>query len=135
MCRIKEKRGISLAEAVIALAVILIVTVAALSVALTSIAVKRKTLYASYAQDFARNAYECFIAAEDEEDFVALIEFAEGAFLAEKDGKYTYVNEEKDYIATIKVDYDADRPTFSVTILNAKGEEVVPLIEYEKGGK
>lgn len=139
MKRLREKRGFSLAEAAISLAVIVIVTVAALSLALTSITVRKKTVQISYAQAFAANVYECFVAAENEKEFVDLVKFAEEVDLS--DGNTTddvldktYECTEKNYKAYVAVSYDKNRPDLEVTVTNGDGDEIISYT-YAKGAR
>ena len=138
MPKSKRKSGFVMAEVVIALSVILIVMVSALSISIHSISAKRKTVNESRANTFAENAWECFKTADSEEEFIDLVEFAEGVTLSDSNnsdnvGSYVYASEERDLQAKVTVDFTLERPTFSIEIQNNK-EEIIVSFSYTKGG-
>lgn len=67
----KSRRGVALAEAVIALVVIGIISVATLTIIFSSIQVENKTIVAMDVRNQAENAIECFrFAKGDETTFI-----------------------------------------------------------------
>ena len=135
----KAKRGYSLVEVVVAMAVITTVTMTALSIMLFSISSRKTASDKAMAQNFAENAWECFKASESREEFVSCLVFAEDVSLAdgEEDAEgrtvYRYEFEECRYTATIKIQYsDTARSTFSVDVTDDDGDEIVSFT-YRKG--
>lgn len=76
----KSRRGVALAEAVIALVVIGIISVATLTIIFSSVQIENKTVVAMDVRNQAENAIECFrFAKGDKNTFFACIEkIAEG---------------------------------------------------------
>lgn len=69
----KKKRGFSLAETAIALAVIAIVSGAAMSMVLSSADIEGNTMLKSYVISDAENVLDCFRYAETVEEFKAVL--------------------------------------------------------------
>ena len=70
----KGRRGFTLMEAVVAIAVVVIVSFAALTLALASVRAEERAVRLNEASILAENAVECYRAARDFEEFVALLE-------------------------------------------------------------
>lgn len=70
----ENKKGFSLAETVIALAVIVVVSITALTIVMSSIKNKVNIATKLDAQNFAYNTLECFKVSSDETDFKSLVE-------------------------------------------------------------
>ncbi len=133
------KNGFSIAEVVIALAIISVVSITALSIALSSIVTKTNIINRSEAQSFAGNVLECFKAAENEAEFLALVSFAEDVSLTDgaPDGSgsttYTYYCEDNKFTAQITVNYpESLRSELAITITNPKGVNIISF-SYRKG--
>lgn len=130
-----NKKGFSLAEAVIALSVIVIVSVCALTIVLSSISAKQTAIDKEKAQYFANNAWECFKASDSEEGFISNMEFAESVTLEFTDGECTYTSETYKFTAKITIDYTATRPTFDIAVTDKDGNEIIAFTyEKAKGG-
>lgn len=69
-----NKKGFSLAETVIALAVIVVVSITALTIVMSSIKNKVNIATKLDAQNFAYNALECFKVSSDDDGFKTLVE-------------------------------------------------------------
>ena len=122
--RNRSRRGISLVEVVVALAVITIISAAALSLVISSARVDANSLRSTQITIAAENSLECYRFAESEEKFAELLE---------KTGDYkkvddAYVMTEKAYVIT--VNYTNTRLTFSAT--DGDGEEIYSY-EFDKG--
>ena len=120
----RSRRGISLVEVVVALAVITIISAAALSLVISSARVDANSLRSTQVMIAAENSLECYRFAESEEEFAALLE---------KTGDYkkvdgAYVLTEKAYVIT--VNYTDTKLTFSAT--DGDGEEIYSY-EFDKG--
>ena len=63
---VRNNRGFSIVEVVIAMAVVGLVTAAALVIMIGSVETTQKTLDEANAENFVANAVECYIAANDE---------------------------------------------------------------------
>lgn len=120
----RSRRGISLVEVVVALAVITIISAAALSLVISSARVDANSLRSTQITIAAENSLECYRFAESEEEFAELLE---------KTGDYkkvddAYVLTEKAYVIT--VNYTDTKLTFSAT--DGDGEEIYSY-EFDKG--
>lgn len=124
----KKKRGFSMAEVVIALAVVVMVTFAALTLVLSSITVTRNAVNKSEAQDFASNVLECFLVTENLTDFINQVALAEDKSLgggeAAEGGAtaFVYRNDQYKYIAYITVNFGAPRPSFEIDVTDKDGD-------------
>lgn len=127
-----RKKGFSLAEVVIALSIILTVSLTAMSIALSSVSVTAKAVELSKAQGFAANALECFKAAEDEDELLKLIEFAEGVKLTkDKDSVYLHTLGDGRFTAQITVGFADAEKTFKLILLDKDENEHLSL-SYHK---
>ncbi len=129
----KSKKGFSLVEVIIALSVIIIVSVCALTIVLSSISTKQSTIDKEKAQYFANDAWECFKASNDENEFIANMLYAEEIDLSFTNGVCEYTSEIYKYTANIEVDYTLLRPTFKITVKDKKDNTIVTFT-YKKGG-
>lgn len=135
----KRKGGFFLVEVVIALSVIVLVTISALTICISSISAKVKTVDQSTAISFSDNVWECFKAADNEEDFISYVEFAEGITLkdAQQDSGYnvyTYFSEKNKFTARIAVRFaSSERPELKVDVTD-KSEELFISFSFIKGG-
>lgn len=133
-----KKRGFSIMEAVIALAVIVLVTAAALTVVLAAISARVKAVNKSEAQNFAYNVWECFKVSDDIGEFEANVKFAEGVKLDEPtpdasgNQVYTYTSEKNKFTAIITVDFISGE--FYIYVENNKTEEIVSFDYIKEGG-
>lgn len=122
--RNRSRRGISLVEVVVALAVITIISAAALSLVISSARVDANSLRSTQVMMAAENVLECYRFAEIEGDFADLLQ---------KTGDYkkvddAYVLTEKAYVIT--VNYTDTKLTFSAT--DSDGKEIYKY-EFNKG--
>ena len=140
MLKLKRKKGFSLVEVVIALAVIVIVSAGAITIILASFAAKTKTINKSNAQGFADNVWESFKVSQSAEEFESAVSFSEGIELegvADAEGRvlYTYRLPESDFEARISVDFsDTERDEFDIDIVDDDGDSVISF-SYSKGGE
>lgn len=82
----KSRRGVALAEAVIALVVIGIISVATLTIIFSSVQVENKTIVAMDVRNQAENAIECFrFAKGDKAKFIECLDMSVGVTKEEKD--------------------------------------------------
>lgn len=103
----KSRKGVALAEAVIALVVIGIISVATLTVIFSSVQIENKTIVAMDVRNQAENAIECFrFAKGDVETFIECLnktEEKEIAFIGAEENLHTYVLDKGGYKTTITV--------------------------------
>ena len=154
----KRKAGFSMVEVIISLAIIVMISITAISITLSSFANRMTVVNRTHAQYFADNVWECFKAADGYDKFLKLVEFSEGLERKEeRDGgydvsyksgasmnivtidggakQYTYSAEAERFEAILTVNYpDSARPTLSVTVTEADGDEIISFT-YEKGAK
>lgn len=138
---LKKKRGASLAESVVALAVITIVSMAAISAVAFALNAQVKALRNTKAQDFSRSVFESFKVSDDYNTFVSNINFAEDTTMppaTPQDGypkTYVYTSITYKFVATITVNYDSTPPTLSVIVTeDGDPDDEVISFNYTKGG-
>lgn len=138
MLKKNRKKGFTLVEVIVALTVIVIVSAAAITIILSSFAAKTKVVSKSCAQNFASNVWECFKAADTQEEFVSMVSFSEGVELsdAEKDDEgrtvYTCIFDGMDLEARISVEFSAtERDELEIDITD-DGESIISF-SYRKG--
>lgn len=141
----KNKKGFSLVEVAIALAIITIVTVTALTIALNSITPQINNNNRAHAQNFAHNVWQCFQVANDYNDVFTLLSLSYDTTNMRKsegtDGEgyttYTYTSAEHNYTASIKLRFPDStepdgRPRMEITVKDGKDKEIIQL-SYERG--
>ena len=141
MNNVRNKRGFTLVEAVIALTVIITVSATALVVIMNSISLRFAEINRAEAQNFAENVWECFQAANEDgltsqektEKFFDLVEFAEGAEWTEKgESVYRYDSEERRIAADLTVRYGDELSEFTIEMFDDEGQSIVSF-SYEIG--
>lgn len=120
----RSRRGISLVEVIVALAVITIISTAALSLVISSARVDANSLRSTRVMIAAENALECYRFSDSEDEFVALLRKT-GDYI-EADG--SYVLTESSYAIT--VEYEDDSLRF--TAIDSDGKEIYNY-EFYKG--
>lgn len=120
----RSRRGISLVEVIVALAVITIISTAALSLVISSARVDANSLRSTRVMIAAENALECYRFAENEEEFAELLGNT-GDYI-EADG--SYVLTESSYAITVKYEDDSLR----FTAIDSDGKEIYNY-EFYKG--
>ena len=139
MNKTKCKKGFSLVEVIIALAVIVVVSAAAITMILSSFAAKTNIINKSNAQGFAANVWESFKASETQEEFVSLVSFSEGVELSEPEidsngnAVYTYSFEDCELEARISVSFSlTESDELAIDITDDDGESIISF-SYRKG--
>lgn len=116
---LKGKRGFSLVEVVVALAVIVTVSVAAMSFIKTSSIVSDRELAYSEARLYASNALEIFKYAEDQAQYTKLV-------------KEKLTKPESGYVSVeITENYTSETKTFTATATKQNGDELF-ILTYTK---
>lgn len=116
---LKGKRGFSLVEVVVALAVIVTVSVAAMSFIKTSSIASDRELAYSEARLYASNALEIFKYAEDEAQYTNLVKNK----LTKPDSGYVSVE--------ITANYTSETKTFTATAKKQNGDTLF-ILTYTK---
>lgn len=122
---VRSRKGISLVEVVVALAVIAIISAAALSLVVSSAKVDANSLRTTRVMMAAENALECFRFAESDAEFKTLIAKT-GNYTSSGDGVYVYTD--KNY--TVNVKYTDTKLTFTAVDEN---ENEIYSYEFKKG--
>ena len=128
---LKKKRGFSIMETVIALAVIVIVTVAALSIVVSSVIAKANLTNRLAAQGFAQDVWECFKASQTKAEFEDNLSFAldDNEGLEYDTSRDIYVYHSKQFRAKININDSFDE--LSVAVTDQNGEEIISF-SYDK---
>ena len=113
---LKGKRGFSLVEVVVALAVIVTVSVAAMSFIKTSSIASDRELAYSEARLYASNALEIFKYAENKAQYTEFVE-----------NKLTPLDEDGYVSVKITVNYEATESTFTATATKQNGDTLFKL--------
>ena len=132
MSRINRKGGFSMAEAIIALSIIVVVSITALTLVMSSFSVRTTLITRTQGMSFADNVWECFKAADDQDEFKSLVEYATGVTPTE-DTKYIYNG--NGFTAVITANYDDARPYFDITVTESKDGDEIISFSYVKGAK
>ena len=123
---LKNKRGFTIAETVISLAVITIISIGTISLMQASNKSLRRATYNAQAQNFVADVVACYRVAEDETEFKKNVLFAIGAQGSFTDGVPFELPSK--YMATIHV----DGATLTVVVTN--GDNIVAQASFTKGG-
>ena len=122
-------------EMVIAMVIVSIVSITAASLIRTSATTTQKAIYKAQAQYFAEDAFACFRAAENADQFTTAMELRGGflEFSVTGGNKYCFTLSGSKFQAVAFVDYPAEgRASFRIEITD--GDEVVTGIsEFKKG--
>ena len=133
---LRNKKGMTMVEVVIAMVVVLLVTVAAMSIILSSTHTTHTAVCRSQAQYFVSDAFTSFRASDSAEEFAAAMEFCGGySECAVNENQYIFVLEDSGYVAVANVIYPADgRATFSIEVTDGNADVVASVPAFTKGG-
>lgn len=131
----KSRRGVALAEAVIALVVIGIISVATLTIIFSSVQIENKTIVAMDVRNQAENAIECFRFAKGDKDvFFACMEkiakSEEANFIKTAEAPFIWVLDKGGYEITIKATVENETMTGFSFKATYKNEDMDPIYEY-----
>ena len=133
MRKMTSKDGVSIAEVVIALSIIVVVSMTALTLVLSSFSVRSTLITRTQGINFADNAWECFKAADDADEFFELLVENVTGLTPTEDTKYIY--DGNGFTAVITANYDDARPYFDITVTESKDGDEIISFKYVKGGK
>ncbi len=136
MSYMKKKNGFSMVEVVIALAVVLIVSATAITITIYSITTKQDEINRNEALNLTENIWNCFKAAENEDEFFALVDFSDGVAFQQKNGAYVYSPSIHEYTVRMTFDFDpaSGKKSLDITALDRKGKAIVEF-DYTVGGR
>lgn len=116
----KNKKGATLAEVAVALAVFGIVVAAATSITLSSVQARNNAFLESRAQEIVYNTVECFRFAETKEEFLGALNEAYGFEVEAEDlGLNEYQFNYEQIAVTIGVEYNIDTQLLSAMTVTA----------------
>lgn len=120
----KNKKGFSITEVVIAMVIVTVVSISALSVVLGSVNTKAAAVNRTKAQDFAANALECYKATSSPYDFYPyLIEIYPDATQSGDGTEQVYRYTGTDWEAEMRVSANE----FKITVTDDDGDEIISL--------
>lgn len=129
--KLKNRRGVSIVEVVVAMAIIVLISGTAMSFIFTSDANADKDVAYTDARLLAENALEIFKHADDATDYQRIFEkhVEEGGTLSGTTYSYTYA---PGYVTlNIKATYNDDGKVFTAVAKKQNGDELFN-IKYEK---
>ena len=133
-----NKKGMTLPEVVLAMAVVTIVTITAISIVFSSSVSTKKSMNKIDAEYFLADALECFRASDTAEQYEAAMNFGGHAAteISEAEGRkiYTYKLEDSGYTATVSVGYTDGEDTFTGYVKDLSDNLVIDIIDFKKGG-
>ena len=116
---LRSRKGISMAEVVIALVLISVISAAAVSVVLRSVDIEKNTLIVMEAANTAENAVECFRFSENAEAFLTALQKT-APYEVQEDG--SFVLKSGNLVITIQADVAANQ--FAYTAVDNDGAEI-----------
>lgn len=126
---LRNKRGISLAEAVIAMAVILIVSATATTLVTYFARISARMTQRNEATDITQNSFECFAFCDTKADFDAKLTWLDYAFDNEDD---VYTLEGNDYTITMTIHFGEQYATFAAEAHDKKGRGILEIPLYTR---
>ena len=110
---LKNNKGFSVVEVVIAMVVVSLVTATALSILSLSAAHSKTTTYKIDAQYLVSDAVECFKVSDTADEFYDALVFRGGWVGANRDGEnYSFILEKSGYAVLVSTDYENNESSF-----------------------
>ena len=125
-----RRRGISLLETVIALAVISVISAATVTLIVASTKAEARILNDMYITNAAENAVECFQYAESSDELLALLQRTDAAYTASSEDPQRIFLTKSTYTVTVLADFVGN--TVEIYATDEDGEEIYRLA-YQKG--
>ena len=138
---IKNKKGFSIAEVVIAMAIIAIVSASALTVVTSTAQNTQTAMYKADAQYLVYDALECFKTSQTPEEFGRALAFRGDVLpIIATDNSQFYKILDSGYDVQVLVNYETSSPsnpaikidTFTILVNNSKGETVASITDYRR---
>lgn len=127
---LQSRKGVTIVEVAIALAIIAIVSASAVGMVLISVNIEAKFVANTYTENSVESVLECFQFAENEEIFYeALQKLDDYQYDSEKDA---YIFDGKYLTVTVTVDFDGEK-NLNYTAKRNTGEEIYSYT-YPMGG-
>lgn len=130
--QVKRRRGITLLETVIALAVIMLVSSAGVSVAVIFSKAEAKNLAQAQAASYGESVVECFRYCENNAEMESSLALLDGEFYrvsARENGDHVYRLEKKSFVMTVISDLTHNK--LEIQIVDNSGNEMNKM-NYEK---
>lgn len=147
-----NKRGVTILEVILAMAVIMTVSVTAIMIITQFSRVSATMMSRNEVITLSENALETFKFAKSQKEFDQLINMTGSTRFFEKEayiqqdlnkdengdyiaprGSATYTLEDPHYTARVQVVYTPDTALFSVIVVNEHGVSVYSVVNYTKG--
>lgn len=120
--RLRSRRGSSLVEVVVTLAIVGIIMAVASSITLSSVSAQTDARLQTQANECAYNVVECFRFADNQDDFISALQTAYPDAVNNEDGTYSF---QFDNVAvTVGVQYNSDNSYVTVTASYGEGKTV-----------
>lgn len=132
--RLKNKKGISMAEVIAAMAIISIVTAAVLTVMVSSVKSSADNTSMMGVRHFALNTAQAFVAAESADQFDSYMSFC-GYTDAEKVDSCNWIYRlSGGYEGIVYIYYPADgtRPVLDILVRDSSGNTEISISGFEK---
>ncbi len=128
--RAGRRRGISLLETVIALAVISIISAATVTLIVSSTKAEKKIFDDMHITNAAENAVECFRYADDSTELYTLLQQCDADYTVSAENAQCFILTKDAYILTVWADFTGN--TVEIYATDEGGEEIYRL-QYQKG--
>lgn len=138
--KLKNKKGFSIVEVVIAMLVISVVTATSLSIVYSSADNTKAAMYKADAQYLVADALECFKVSADETQFYNALSFRGGLAIPEqqeepdpeadskqKEGWMVESGYRVLIVADYEIDPDHNNPTLGIMVFDTDGQQVAEL--------
>lgn len=117
--KIKNKRGISLAETIVAIALLTIVSVVIVTISVYSVRTERKNLRNMEVAVLSENAVDCFYFSDNIEQFSDLMEQTNSGYIYDNN---VFTLKKTNYQITLNL--SADFKTLLITALDDTGKKI-----------
>lgn len=130
----KNKRGVSIVEAAVAITVISLISFVAADFLTRFATVSARTVYRTEARYATENALECFKFSVDNEQFGLFVKHA-GFEKSPDDSSASgevYIKKAVNYKITVTVSFDGVMAEFSALAVENSGKEILKIENYER---
>lgn len=126
----RSKRGVTVAEAVVAMTIIIIVSVTAIGMITRFSSMSANMMTRDKLTNYVENSLEAFKFAENEDEFYVALYHTVSSDIAAEPGYYWL--KEKNLELKILVRFDEDRAKLWIYSTDANGDTVINVNEYTK---
>ena len=128
---LSNRRGLGLAEVIVAMAIIVVVSVTAMNLVMRFSAISGNMTQRNNGINIVEKGLECFKFADNQTHFEALIYNFIGHDVEAEEGTI-YVVEGEGYTVRMKVHYGTQSATFLATVRDGKDRLVLSIPRYER---